>query len=109
MVAATGKRFARHMPHTIGAWLAGIHDNDRLVGRAAQEAFQTAFSSEEKQKNVWKIYARPLLEHCRASILRETTGTLSDERKASPDDAEGKYARVVATGLSLLQVLVSKY
>ena len=108
IVASAGKRSVHHLPRVIGAWLAGTYDNDRLVSRAAQESFQHVFSSEERRRNVWKVYLRPILEHSRASILRETVRTLSDERTVSVDDAEGKYARVVATGISLLQNILSK-
>lgn len=94
------------MPHIIGAWLSGTYDNDRLVRKAAQEGFQRAFSTEEKRHNVFKIYIQPILDHCQASILRETIRTLSDERIVSPDDAEAKHARVIGTGVFLLESLV---
>lgn len=96
------------MPQIIGAWLAGTFDNDRLVRKAAQDGFQQAFGTEEKRLNVLKVYIQPILEHCQTSILRETVRTLSDERTVSPDDAEVKYARVVGTGISLLDYLVGR-
>ncbi|MCJ1473647.1 hypothetical protein MMC13_002298 [Lambiella insularis] len=97
--SSCGKRIARYMPMVVGAWLAGLHDNDKLVGRAAQEAFQNVFSIRSKQDNVWLIYRKAIFEYCRDAILREDVRTLSDERTTSPDVAEAKYARVIGTAL----------
>ncbi|KAI9786287.1 MAG: hypothetical protein M1816_008096 [Peltula sp. TS41687] len=108
IVTVTGRQFARRMPFIIGAWLCGTYDNDRLARTAAQEGFQRAFSTEEKRLNVLKVYLQSILEHCRASILRETVRTLSDERIVSPDDAEAKHARVVGTGIFLLDSLIGQ-
>jgi [phosphatase 2A protein]-leucine-carboxy methyltransferase len=94
------------MPKFIGPWLAGAYDNDRLARTAAEESFHKAFPSEEKRRGVYRVYTRAILEHVRDSALRESARTLSDERVTSPDDAEAKYARVVATGISLLASLL---
>lgn len=87
------------MPKSVGAWLAGLQDNDRIVSRAAQGAFQKVFPSEEKKKTVWKAYRQPILDYCRDAVLKESMQTLSDERTASPDDAQAKYARVIGAAI----------
>jgi len=87
------------MPKSVGAWLAGLQDNDRIVSRAAQNAFQMVFPSEDKQRIVWKVYQQPILEYCRDAVLKESVQTLSDERTASPDDAEAKYTRVIGAAI----------
>ncbi len=87
------------MPKSVGAWLAGLQDNDRIVSRAAQSAFRKVFPSEDKQQIVWKVYQQPILEYCRDAVLRESVQTLSDERTASPDEAEAKYARVIGAAI----------
>ena len=104
----SGKQLARHMQDVIGAWLAGTYDSDRLVKKAAEDSFEQRFASQEKRREVWKVYIRSILEHCRNCILRETVRTLSDERTVSQDDAEAKYARVVATAICLLDASLCK-
>jgi hypothetical protein len=96
-----GKRIVPNLPKVIGAWLAGIYDNDRPVQRAALESFTRVFSSEEKRNNVWKIYQGSILDFVDDVILRQTALTLSDERTVKRDDAEGKYARVVGAAIML--------
>lgn len=102
VAAVAGRRTAPYLSHIVGAWLAGTYDNDRLVRKAAQEALNRTFATEEKRHNVWKRHLRSVLEHAQDSILHETVQTLSDERVVSPEEAEAKHARVVATGMSLL-------
>ncbi|MCJ1244899.1 hypothetical protein MMC30_002100 [Trapelia coarctata] len=97
--SSSGKRFAKHMPKSVGAWLAGLQDNDRIVSRAAQGALEKVFPSEDKQKTVWKVFQQPILDYCRDAVLKQSVQTLSDERTASPDDAEAKYARVIGTAI----------
>ena len=90
------------MPRIVGAWLSGLYDNDKLVTRAAYDAFTNVFPSDDKQKNVWRVYQPSILEYCRDAILKESVRTLSDERTTSPDDAEAKYARVVSSAISVV-------
>ncbi|MCJ1287927.1 hypothetical protein MMC26_007279 [Xylographa opegraphella] len=94
-----GKRIARQLPKVIGAWLAGLKDNDRLVARAAEEAFQKVFSTKSKQDAVWQVYQQTIISYCRRVILEESVATLSDERTTSLDVAEAKYARVVGAAI----------
>ena len=92
----------------MGAWLTGLQDNDKLAARAAQAAFQKVFPTDDKQKAVWRVYQRSILEYCREAILRENVRTLSDERTTSPDDAEAKYARVVSSALLTVTSLLGR-
>ncbi|KAJ6032053.1 hypothetical protein N7540_002785 [Penicillium herquei] len=96
-----GKRILPHLSRVIGAWLAGIYDNDRPVQRSALESFTTVFSTEEKRSNVWKIYQSSTLDFIDDVLLHQTPLTLSDERTVKRDDAEAKYARVVGAALML--------
>ncbi|KAJ5767268.1 uncharacterized protein N7511_004884 [Penicillium nucicola] len=96
-----GKRIVPNLPKVIGAWLAGVYDNDRPVQRTALESFTRVFSSEEKRNNVWKIYQGSILDFVDDVILHQTSLTLSDERTVKRDDAEGKYARVVGAAIML--------
>lgn len=103
-----GKRIARHLSKVIGAWLAGLYDNDKPVSRSALESLAQVFPTEEKRKNVWRIYQSSILDFVDDVILQQTPLTLSDERTVKPDDAQAKYARVAGTALSLFnRILVS--
>ncbi|KAK2768232.1 hypothetical protein FQN54_000084 [Arachnomyces sp. PD_36] len=104
-----GKRIARYVPKVIGAWLAGLYDNDKLVLKAARDSFILVFSTEEKRKNVWKVYQSSILEFVEDAILHQTPLTLSDERTIKPDEAEAKHARVVATATLLLNRLLDTF
>lgn len=108
IASLVGKRIVRFLPKVIGAWLAGLYDNDRPVQRAALESFTRVFSTEEKRSGVWKIYQSSILDFVDDVILQQTPQTLSDERTVKPDDAEAKYARVVATALLLFNRIIGK-
>ncbi len=97
------------MPKLVGAWLAGLHDNDRPVAKAARDSFKHVFPTQDKMRAVWKVYQLPILEYSRDAILQETVQSLSDERTVSPDDAEAKYARVVGTSISIVTNMLGQY
>ena len=97
------------MPKLVGAWLAGLYDNDRPVAKATRDSLKNVFPTEEKIRSIWKVYQSAILEYSRDAILRETIQSLSDERTVSPDDAEAKYARVVGTCISVVTNMLGKY
>lgn len=96
------------MPRVIGVWLAGLYDNDRATSKAANDALKLVFSSEEKIAKVWKAYQADIVKYCTNVVLHETVDTLSDERQVSPDDAQNKFARVIATSVLALGHLICK-
>ncbi|OMP81578.1 E3 ubiquitin-protein ligase listerin [Diplodia seriata] len=108
IATACGKRIARHMPKVVGAWLAGLYDNDKSVSLAAQASFKSVFASPEKLHNVRKAFQQQILEYSRSVIDKETSSTLSDERNTSPDDAEGKYNRVIASSIAVIASLLTE-
>ena len=99
--ALVGKRIVPHLSKVIGAWLAGIYDNDRPVQRSALESFLKVFSTEDKRNNVWRIYQSSIIDFIEDVLLHQTPLTLSDERSVKRDDAEAKYARVVGAAFML--------
>ncbi|KAJ5091452.1 hypothetical protein NUU61_006322 [Penicillium alfredii] len=101
-----GKRIVPHLPKVIGAWLAGLYDNDRPVHRSALESFIKVFSTENKRSNVWKIYQASILDFVEDVILHQTSLTLSDERTVKRDDAEAKYARVAGAAILLFSRII---
>ena len=106
LATSSGKRMARHMPKVVAAWVAGRYDNDKSVSRAADESFRRVFSSEEKMKNVWRLYQISILEYARDVVVKETAKTLSDERTTSPDDSSAKYSRVVSASIVMVMNLM---
>ncbi|EAW07440.1 ubiquitin-protein ligase RKR1 [Aspergillus clavatus NRRL 1] len=102
-----GKRIAPFLPKVVGAWLAGVYDNDRPVHLSALESFTRVFSTDQKRSGVWKVYQSSILEFVDDVILQQTPQTLSDERTVKPDDAEAKYARVVGTALMLFNRILA--
>lgn len=97
---------ARHMPKVAAPWVAGQYDNDKSVSRAANESFQRVFSSEEKMKNVWRLYQLSILEYAEDVVAKETKNTLSDERTTSIDDSSAKYSRVVGASIMMVTNLM---
>ncbi|EER26661.1 C3HC4 type (RING finger) zinc finger containing protein [Coccidioides posadasii C735 delta SOWgp] len=108
IVSTTGKPIARFLPRVIGAWLAGLYDNDKLAVKAAQDSILRAFPTEEKRQAIWNIYQSAILEFVVDAVVQQTPLTLSDERTVSPDEAKAKHARVVATALRILDRLLAK-
>ncbi|OJK04706.1 hypothetical protein ASPACDRAFT_109498 [Aspergillus aculeatus ATCC 16872] len=106
IASLVGKRIARFLPKVIGAWLAGLYDNDRPVHRAALESFTRVFSTDEKRNGVWKVYQSSILDFVDDVILQQTPQTLSDERTVKADDATAKYARVAGTALLLFNRII---
>lgn len=103
-----GKRIVPLLPRVMGAWLAGLYDNDRPVQRCALESFTNVFSTETRRSNVWKIYLNSTLDFIDDVLLHQTPLTLSDERTTKRDDAEAKYARVAGTALLLLNRILGR-
>ncbi|TLD35213.1 RING zinc finger protein-like protein [Venturia nashicola] len=103
----SGKRIAKHMPRVVGAWLAGLFDNDKSVSKAASEAFEQVFATLDKRLALWKAYQEPILAHCQQVLDNESAKTLSDERSVSQDEANAKYYRVVTAAVGLLSSLIS--
>lgn len=95
------------MPKVVGAWLAGLYDNDRGTSRAARDALKLVFTSEEKVKSVWRAYHSAILEYCTSVVANESVSSLSDERQVSPGDAESKFARVISTCVLTVGHLIS--
>ncbi|KAK2792620.1 hypothetical protein FQN52_003125 [Onygenales sp. PD_12] len=107
-VSLSGRRIARFIPKVIGAWLAGLYDNDKLVFKAAQESVIRAFPTEEKRQSLWKVYQSAIFEFIIDAVLHQTPQTLSDERTVRPDEAEAKHARVVATAIQVFNQLLAR-
>ncbi|KAK4545073.1 hypothetical protein LTR36_003624 [Oleoguttula mirabilis] len=103
-----GKRTVKHLPRIAGPWLAGGYDSDRAAAKAAQESLALVFPTADKVTALRKTFHGSLLEYCKDAVLYETVQTLSDERTVTPDDAQGTYARVVATSSAVITSLLSE-
>lgn len=91
----------RHIPNTVGAWLAGQYDRDRAVARAANDGLTSFLTTPEKEAAFWKKCQSQILNFA-SDAIQETTDSLSDERSTTEEDAEAKYYRVVNASLSLV-------
>ncbi|OKL63677.1 hypothetical protein UA08_00924 [Talaromyces atroroseus] len=107
IASLAGKRIARYLPKVIGAWLAGLYDNDKLVSRSVVESVSQVFTTEEKRLSLWKVFQTSILEFVDDVILHQTALSLSDERIVKPEDAEAKFARVSATAILLFNRIIS--
>lgn len=96
------------MQQIIGAWLAGLYDNDRTVARAALDSLKQVFPSEEKMKNLWRVYLPTFTQFAIDAVTKETSHTLSDYNTTTPDDAAAKHARVVGTAVSMMTNAIGK-
>ena len=65
-----------------------------------------SFPTEEKRSVLWEVYKQSLLDYADDAILIQSSGTLSDERFTSKDDAESKHARVVGSAIYMLGQLI---
>ncbi|PNS20724.1 hypothetical protein CAC42_2969 [Sphaceloma murrayae] len=107
IVTKCGKRMVPYLPSIAGSWLSGQYDPDRAAARAALEAYQQAFNTQDKAQNFRKVFHRQVAEYCRDATLFESPQTLSDMRNVSKEDADAIYNRVVATSLTLVSVLIT--
>lgn len=106
-VKSLGKKYAKYLKDTIGAWLAGLFDSDRSVAKVCRDSLNIAFdNNQEKIANIWKIFVQQILQYAYQILAFETKDTISDERFASKDESETKFIRVVqAANLLLVQAM----
>ncbi|KAF3928547.1 hypothetical protein ABW21_db0206473 [Orbilia brochopaga] len=91
----TRRAFVPYLPQVAGSWLAGLYDSDQSVAAAASDALRQVFTTDEKIALVWKTYQMAIMDFCGKVKANEQVTTLSDERNNSPDEMEGKFARVM--------------
>ncbi|KAF5644121.1 e3 ubiquitin ligase listerin [Fusarium sp. NRRL 25303] len=107
LMKSARKRFERHLPKIVGAWLAGLYDRDRVVARAASDGLTSFLNTPEKVLAFWTKCQGQILDYA-IDAIQETQDTLSDERSTTAEDAEAKYYRVVTASLSLVLGLLQK-
>jgi hypothetical protein len=107
LMKSARKRFERHLPKIVGAWLAGLYDRDRVVARAASDGLTPFLNTPEKVIAFWNKCQAQILDYA-IDAIQETQDTLSDERSTTAEDAEAKYFRVVTASLSLVLGLLQK-
>ncbi|EEU41435.1 uncharacterized protein NECHADRAFT_46064 [Fusarium vanettenii 77-13-4] len=107
LMKSARKRFERHLPKVVAAWLAGLYDRDRVVSRAASDGLTSFLSTPEKVLAFWNKCQAQILDFA-IEAIQETKDTLSDERSTTPEDSEAKYFRVVTASLSLVLGLLQR-
>ncbi|KAK0721795.1 hypothetical protein B0T26DRAFT_769497 [Lasiosphaeria miniovina] len=100
-------RMEKRVSSIIGPWLAGTFDKDKGVARIATEGLASLLKTEEKLNQFWRKLQSQILDFA-IEAIRESPSTLSDLRSSTPEDANGKYFRVVGCSLSLVLALVRK-
>ncbi|KAG7821391.1 hypothetical protein KL909_004278 [Ogataea angusta] len=109
LVALLGKKYVKYLRDTVGIWMSGCFENDRVVSKGTIVSISAAFGdSPEKTSNLWKIFAQQLLTYCHQLLLFETIETLSDERFVGKEESEIKYLRTVHAGVQMLTSLVTR-
>ncbi|KAG7746554.1 hypothetical protein KL912_004131 [Ogataea haglerorum] len=109
LVALLGKKYVKYLRDTVGIWMSGCFENDRVVSKGTVASISAAFGdSPEKTSNLWKIFAQQLLTYCHQLLLFETIDTLSDERFVGKEESEIKYLRTVHAGVQMLISLVTR-
>ncbi|KAK9240258.1 hypothetical protein V1525DRAFT_395466 [Lipomyces kononenkoae] len=100
------RQSAKYMKETVGPWLGGLYDNDKVVARAATVAFETVFTSEEKRRQVFQVFHVQLLDYVKHAISAKDTHSLSDEKYFTQTDIETKVNREIASGIALFSYLL---
>lgn len=101
------KRMEKNIPKIAGAWLAGTSDREKAVAKAAAHGLSTFLTTPAKGLHFSKKCQSQILLFA-TEAMAETPDTLSDERSTKPEEAEGKYFRVIGVCLSLVHGLLKK-
>ncbi|KAF4636575.1 hypothetical protein G7Y89_g1514 [Cudoniella acicularis] len=107
LLKSARKRMEKHIPDTVGSWLAGCYDKDNFVARAAQNGISSFLDTDKKVVAFWTRCQPRILDYAEEAI-NETSESLSDERNTSADDAQALYLRVVGSSISLVTNLLLK-
>ncbi|KAH7146323.1 hypothetical protein EDB81DRAFT_487650 [Dactylonectria macrodidyma] len=107
LMKSARKRFERHIPRIVAAWLVGLFDRDRVVARAASDGLTSFLTTPEKVSAFWNKCQPQILDYA-IDAIQETQDTLSDERSTTVEDSEAKYYRVVTASMSLVLGLLQR-
>ncbi|KAH6673805.1 hypothetical protein B0J14DRAFT_591655 [Halenospora varia] len=107
LLKSARKRMEKHIPDTVGSWLAGCYDRDGFVARAAENGISSFLDTDAKVVAFWTRCQSQILDYAEEAI-NETSESLSDERNTSADDAQALYLRVVGSSISLVANLLVK-
>ncbi|KAH8659186.1 hypothetical protein BGZ60DRAFT_120170 [Tricladium varicosporioides] len=107
LLKSARKRMEKHIPDTVGSWLAGCYDRDVFVARLAENGISSFLDTDAKVVAFWTRCQSQILSYAEEAI-NETPESLSDERNTSPDDAQALYHRVVGSSISLVANLLTK-
>ncbi len=104
-----GRQLATALKHFIGSWLLATFDTTPEVARAAQEALNDTFASEEKIKAVYQLYLPNVISFAEKCLYEAISENTSDARQSTSDeDAEAKYERLISASVEVLCLLVEK-
>lgn len=105
------RQLAPHLKKLMAYWLLSICDPYPTVATAAQQAFNSAFST-AKQAQALSFCQESILEYTTDNLLNQRAETLSDPKLTSSEDMINKYNRILSSSLlalcKLLHALSSK-
>ncbi|AOA61146.1 E3 ubiquitin-protein ligase [Komagataella phaffii CBS 7435] len=102
IVHTLGKKYSRFLPDTIGAWIIGTYDTERVVSSQVRTEFLSCFN-EEKFESLFTIFQVPLLNFVNQLLNSETQNSLSNEQQVSKDEALLKFNRAVTSSTQMFQ------
>ncbi|KAK9245069.1 hypothetical protein V1506DRAFT_554209 [Lipomyces tetrasporus] len=100
------RQSAKYMKDSVGKWLGGLYDNDKVVARTATVSFESVFTGESKRHQVFQVFHVQLLDYVKHALTAKDSHTLADEKYFSQTDIESKVDREVACGISLFSYLL---
>ena len=97
----------KYIPRTVGSWLAGTFDRDRVVSKAAKNGIASFLDTDKKVIMFLTRCQGDVLEYAQLAV-KETPESLSDERAVSYDDRQAKYFRVIESSVAIACHLLTK-
>lgn len=103
------KKYTKYLRDTIGVWVSGQFDSDRVTARTCRQSIFDSFKNDgSKVSALWKIFATQILDYCFQVIAFATKQTLSDERFIDADESEAKYNRVTLGAVLTFTEFINK-
>ncbi|ANZ77187.1 BA75_04230T0 [Komagataella pastoris] len=102
IVHTLGKKYSRFLADTIGAWIIGTYDTERVVSSQVKTEFLSCFN-EEKFESLFTIFQVPLLNFVNQLVNSETQDSLSNEQQVSKDEAQLKFNRAITSSTQMFQ------
>ncbi|KAK9471701.1 uncharacterized protein V1510DRAFT_431063 [Dipodascopsis tothii] len=98
------KASLRYMGESVGCWLGGLWDSDKIVARSARASFEAVFNTATKRDNILKVFHGPILAHVQATL--DADAGLGESKYATEADLAARRARALTSALALFTHLL---